>query len=211
MAAKGVPLSDEVKEKLRNARKLQWHPSFVKRGITPDMVKEATERDLRWCPGECKAFVPLVDFSSEKSSQCRYCTARSVQRWRDKLTAEQRVDLAGYHKDRRSGRPRKWPVVIRKPPVQPKDQEERRRHYQRKYGVTLEWYDAALAEQSGGCAICGTTEKTKGQSYFSVDHDHATKRARGLLCRACNHALERIEKVPGWASKATEYLRKHSE
>jgi hypothetical protein len=60
------------------------------------------------------------------------------------------------------------------------------RHLLRKvYGITLEDYDARLALQKGVCAIC----KQPDSQALSVDHDHKTKRIRGLLCGSCNLGL----------------------
>ena len=46
---------------------------------------------------------------------------------------------------------------------------------------------ARLAEQGGGCAVCGRPPK-EGKSLH-VDHDHETGYVRGLLCFSCNAAL----------------------
>jgi Recombination endonuclease VII len=43
-----------------------------------------------------------------------------------------------------------------------------------------------LAEQGGGCAICGAEPKTK---RLHVDHDHKTGAVRGLLCFRCNRLI----------------------
>jgi hypothetical protein len=56
-------------------------------------------------------------------------------------------------------------------------------HLRRRYGITAEHYDRMLAEQSGVCAICCEAPAVH------VDHDHVTKRIRGLLCFNCNGAL----------------------
>lgn len=63
----------------------------------------------------------------------------------------------------------------------------------RRYGLTIEDYDAMLLTQKGRCAICGrsATENTK---RLSVDHDHVTGHVRGLLCQVCNRDVGRIEK-----------------
>lgn len=40
--------------------------------------------------------------------------------------------------------------------------------------------------QKGLCAICGLRELSRD---LSVDHNHITKKVRGLLCSKCNQAL----------------------
>ena len=64
---------------------------------------------------------------------------------------------------------------------------DRKSYLKRKYGITPEEYDKLLAEQGGGCAICGRPP-TPGISLH-VDHDHVTGAIRGLLCFRCNNAL----------------------
>ena len=56
----------------------------------------------------------------------------------------------------------------------------------RKFRITLEQYEELLAEQEGGCAICGRPPR---RVSLHVDHDHGTGRVRGLLCFSCNAAL----------------------
>ncbi|URP21222.1 endonuclease VII [Gordonia phage Francois] len=63
---------------------------------------------------------------------------------------------------------------------------ERRR--ERTYGLEAADAETVLAEQGGGCAICGprVTGKTR---KLAVDHDHKTGVVRGLLCNQCNRIL----------------------
>ena len=49
-----------------------------------------------------------------------------------------------------------------------------------------------LEGQNGVCAICSLreTRKLRGKiTALSVDHNHRTKKIRGLLCHKCNLAL----------------------
>lgn len=111
-------------------------------------------------------------------------------------------------------------------------QQDRRDNYERyrqrergytlkKFGVTREWYDGQFKSQHGRCAICRRPETEIDKKYgtvrvLSIDHNHACcngqnscgKCVRGLLCRACNNALTRVEAIPGWAQRACEYLAK---
>jgi hypothetical protein len=73
------------------------------------------------------------------------------------------------------------------------------RNRQQKYGLSLEEYDALLAKQDERCAICGR------KCALQVDHDHKTRKVRGLLCGRCNHGLAFLE-AQGFLSKALRYL-----
>jgi hypothetical protein len=75
-------------------------------------------------------------------------------------------------------------------------------HLRRRYGITAEHYDQMLAEQDGLCAIC---REAPGEQ---VDHDHATKRVRGLLCFNCNGALGQFRDRPELMLRAVAYLRR---
>ncbi len=86
--------------------------------------------------------------------------------------------------------------------------QQRRYYLRKKYGVTLEWYDAKLAEQNGRCAICGSTDPGLWKD-FVVDHDHETAKTRDLLCTFCNSALGMLRDDPALAMKAADYLRRH--
>lgn len=56
-----------------------------------------------------------------------------------------------------------------------------------RYGITVEEYDHLFAIQGGVCAIC--KKPCPSGKRLAVDHDHLTKRIRGLLCRSCNLGL----------------------
>lgn len=74
---------------------------------------------------------------------------------------------------------------------------QRSRDYQRKhperrragrlkarFGITPDEYKSLYAKQNGRCAICEAPH-----AVLHVDHDHATKRIRGLLCFLCNTGI----------------------
>lgn len=88
----------------------------------------------------------------------------------------------------------------------------RRWTLQRRYGITLATYEAMLAAQGGKCAICGSADSKTHEGalgkFFCVDHDHATGKARGLLCFLCNAGLGKFKDDPTVLVKAIEYLAK---
>lgn len=78
-----------------------------------------------------------------------------------------------------------------------------------KFGITQDEYDAMLAGQNGGCAICGSRDGMirSGQVLrLSVDHCHETNRVRGILCNSCNNGLGRFKDDPELLRRAADYL-----
>lgn len=75
----------------------------------------------------------------------------------------------------------------------------------KKYGLGEAEYNGLLREQGGACAIC-RSEISGGVGVFHVDHCHATKVVRGLLCMRCNHGLGNFKDDPTLLRKAAEYL-----
>lgn len=73
-------------------------------------------------------------------------------------------------------------------------------HLKHTYGLSIEKWDALLAEQGGGCAICHRTDK------LHVDHDHDTREVRGILCGGCNRALGCMDDDPERMLAAARYL-----
>lgn len=62
------------------------------------------------------------------------------------------------------------------------NQRDRNDAYRRRYGISLDEYNAMFSAQKGLCAICGDGSRR----HLHVDHDHDTKQVRALLCQHCN-------------------------
>lgn len=73
------------------------------------------------------------------------------------------------------------------------------------HGIERGDYDRILAEQGGGCAICGATAAGRWGTLH-VDHDHTTGALRGILCHRCNTALGLFGEDPGLMDRAADYL-----
>jgi len=71
------------------------------------------------------------------------------------------------------------------------------------YGITWDQYLADYARQEGKCLICD-----KWRARLHIDHCHATKKYRGLLCDPCNQAIGKFYDNPEWCEKAAAYLRR---
>jgi hypothetical protein len=81
--------------------------------------------------------------------------------------------------------------------------QHRAQGLQRRYQMTIDEYDALLAEQGGVCAVCG---QAPGDTALHVDHDHATGRIRGLLCFSCNRGLGCFNDDASLLANASGYL-----
>ncbi len=87
-------------------------------------------------------------------------------------------------------------------------EQQRRANLRKCYGISPEEYDALLASQGGGCAICGSTEPAKGKRYMPVDHCHGTGAVRGILCGNCNMAIGLLADDPERLILAAAYLQR---
>lgn len=72
------------------------------------------------------------------------------------------------------------------------------------FNLSLDDYQAMLAAQGGGCAICARPEPT-GYNWH-VDHCHASGVVRGLLCSKCNQGLGLFDDRTEVLTKAIKYL-----
>lgn len=75
------------------------------------------------------------------------------------------------------------------------------KHAQRMFGINS---NQALAIVSRPCEICGEAENRR-----EVDHDHATGKVRGSLCRTCNVGLGSYKDNPVLLRLAALYLERH--
>jgi hypothetical protein len=118
---------------------------------------------------------PAVAFSNEQHRR-RFAENR---KHRDEKLAANRAYRA-EHRDRLNAERRdKWRS----------DADLRARHgaarLDRNYGLSREQHRRLLEAQNGVCAVC----KLPSRRALCVDHCHATRLVRGLLCDKCNTAL----------------------
>lgn len=73
------------------------------------------------------------------------------------------------------------------------------------YRITTKALEELAIKQAFKCAICG-----KGDldylNQLVIDHNHATGKVRGLLCRSCNYGLGCFFDSPHNLMKASMYL-----
>ncbi|HVM10694.1 MAG TPA: endonuclease VII domain-containing protein [Acidimicrobiales bacterium] len=131
-------------------------------------------------------------------------------------TAEKRKARYQANREREIARVKRWqqanPERVRAAQRRVKSdpgykRRERDAYLRRKYGISIDEYEATLAAQGGVCAICkrGPTQNIS----LHVDHDHASGRARGLLCFRCNNALGDFADDYERLEAASAYLEAH--
>lgn len=165
---------------------------------------------MRTCP-ECGETKPLDGFNAEKrgregrSARCKECRNRQLrQRWKD--DPEYRIRKRAASKAWADAHP--WPGG--------RYARYRDATLKRNYGITHEDYEQRLADQGGGCAICG--DPPPDNRCYPVDHDHnccpkeqtCGKCLRGILCVKCNVGLGNYRDRPDLLIKAAEYLREYA-
>lgn len=92
-------------------------------------------------------------------------------------------------------------------PRRPLTDYERDKRLRHNYGITAIEYKAMLEQQKGLCAIC---KDPLGQARrICVDHDHRTKKVRGLLCSNCNFMLGHSRDDVTILSSGITYLQAH--
>jgi len=84
--------------------------------------------------------------------------------------------------------------------------------YQRRYGITLDEYNAMLAKQNGGCAICKRVPEGEDRR-LAIDHVHnpdgSNGPVRALLCSPCNTMLGLAGDDRARLIAAIQYLDRH--
>lgn len=85
----------------------------------------------------------------------------------------------------------------------------RRSNLWRRYRITPEQFDALLTSQGNCCAICRSPDP-RHQRGWRVDHNHVTKKVRGILCNHCNVAIGMAGEDADVLFKIAVYLKVHS-
>jgi hypothetical protein len=108
-----------------------------------------------------------------------------------------------------NGYRREWAKAKRERDPEAARRASRATRIKRKYGITIDQYEAMLAAQDGLCAICHRPERLviKGVTCtLAVDHDGETGRVRGLLCVNCNMLIGGAHHDPAILEAAIAYL-----
>lgn len=138
----------------------------------------------------CKKCGATESFYKSQPSYCKQCMKLLSKSW-EKANPERR------RKTKLHWQQKPEQVVKRK-----------QRHLYSTYGLTGEGFDRMLLEQGYKCPICFKEVSNKPDHRTHIDHDHATNKVRGVLCRSCNQGIGFLQHDVGILEKAITYLQK---
>lgn len=176
----------------------------ITRPLYPSMMDEA-----RFCDNRCRHA-----FDSAEAQARRYRVEMTQMKQCTKCGATRAVSEFYKNKNTSDGRSVWCKPCCRadKTAYRQAHRDERKRtdykyHLKFKHGLTVEQFDALLASQGDGCAICGDTAEMQprtGRLY--VDHCHTHRIVRGILCHRCNVAIGLLEDNPTLLRIAATYV-----
>lgn len=141
--------------------------------------------ETKRCKGPCGLEKPLTEFYDSrqgeavyKFAKCKECCSKRTKALRS-ASGKDKVRWAQYAHNTNT---------------------------RRRYGLEPEQYQLMVEEQSGVCAIC--KQPNPDGKRLSVDHDHETRRVRGLLCSGCNNGLGRFKDDSTLLRHAAAYLER---
>jgi Recombination endonuclease VII len=87
--------------------------------------------------------------------------------------------------------------------------ENRNKNPYSKYGITIADYENMMSAQNTRCKICGVRfgDYPATLTKPCVDHNHKTKKVRGILCTLCNTGVGMFRDSADRLAKAAIYIR----
>ena len=135
-------------------------------------------------------FAKHCDAHSRMDRECRECR-KAYQRWHYRENKDDyKTKHAEWYQANKHLHKENTTVAARK----------------RRFGITEEQFKNRLHNQNWQCEICSCDINQSA----CVDHDHATGKVRGLLCRTCNAGLGLFKDLKQNLINAANYLEKHS-
>jgi hypothetical protein len=80
-------------------------------------------------------------------------------------------------------------------------------HWRSRYGLEFAQVAELLKLQDDGCAICAVPLNLEISKSCHIDHCHASKKIRGVLCSSCNRALGLFRDSVQVLENAVSYLK----
>jgi hypothetical protein len=159
--------------------------------------------------GESKPRTQFPLHKGRERARCKPCHSADAMGWAAANREKRRVYLADWHarnpEKAKAYRP-PWSKISAASKAR-KSAYNKKRHLERKYGITQSDWDAMYVAQGGVCAICKVPGRVGKHGKLAVDHCHATGRVRGLLCTPCNISIGILGETPEQWEVVWRYLR----
>lgn len=162
------------------------------------LIEKPNQDRQRFCSPTCKQRALYWRNNPREQRACPICGSDMTERRRDARYCSNPCATEARRRDGRS-------------------KATKRKALLKRYGLTQETYDAMLAAQNGGCAICGSSDPKSRHGRFHIDHDHGCcpnrdqrtcgDCVRGLLCERCNTGLGHFGDDPDRLDAAARYVR----
>lgn len=138
-------------------------------------------------------------------AQARNLCKNCYDKWLKDTNPQYKSSQSRNSNEWKIANPDKWEAIKERRKVKVKANPLYRREMMliKKYGLTLEDYNAVFLKQNGRCALC---YRQPGTMPLHVDHNHKTKVIRGLLCHQCNWYLGVVENDTMILSRIKDYL-----
>jgi NAD+--asparagine ADP-ribosyltransferase len=162
---------------------------------------------FKTCP-QCKTEKPHSEYHFDKhtksklSCYCKSCKSAYINKNRDKILELKRKHYL-INKERRIKMAKEW----QKNNKDKYTKITKNSSLKRNYGISLDDYNNLLLKQNNKCVICQIDANSLAYK-LAVDHNHLTKKVRGLLCHNCNRALGglKVDSNPENIIRALNYL-----
>lgn len=139
---------------------------------------------------KCRNIQPRTNFVLDKNRkdglhpQCRAC--KVTYRRNREMSDEQRQRRREYQRNY-ARRPERRQQILGYQKTETGRAVKARSKRKSRYGITEDQFQEMLRRQNSACACC--LVPFVPEYHAQVDHCHATRKVRGLLCRPCNLAL----------------------
>jgi len=145
-----------------------------------------------------------------ESTSTKICTKCGVEKTVSEFPLDKRSPGAvrAHCKDCKNEEAREYRARIKK--YRPEDYKDInfRNNIKSKYGLTSEQWNEIFSNQNGCCVICGKHQSELDRK-LGVEHNHKTKKIRGLACKSCNHLIDVFETdFYGLKNTISAYLEK---
>lgn len=146
----------------------------------------------------------VIIHTDNLSSQCRFCQLKNKKRYyfwnrdeiKEKGKIRYRLNSAKFKENRKEYYKKNSTIILAKDKIY-RDKNplmQVNAKLKKSYGITIYEKSKILIKQSYKCAICSkelSLLKKDGQRQCEsfIDHDHKTKKIRGILCHHCNAGI----------------------